>query len=555
MEFLFFDAADKVLFTRADADRAIWTVEEYRLEADFPYIAEKALQRGQRVGFTDDAGVLQLYELRKVETREPGHYQSIVAEHIALAELSDEHIARTEITSKTAAQALTTALTGTLWSVGNNTASGTQTADIALGSVWNAVGAIQENWNVYITPRVTWNATGITGRYLDISPAQGTWRGMRLAIDKNIDDAGVTYDDTEVLTALYGYGKATDSVPLNFGSIVWTTAGGDPANKPSGQTYVEDAAATAAYGRNGRARFGYYQNTNISNATTLLQKTWDALQATKDPIVSIDMTVADLHRLGYADEPIRLHDTALVEIQPIGVSLQLEIVRLEIDLLNPTMTRPVIGRYIPNIVYIERETARKSSGRGGGGGRGQTNAEAEISEFETEILANSYQISLRAYQRDMDNVDSILRQAGISLDAQGVITYADDNVNMWQSKLNVQANRIGLVVQGTGANASIKAAEICAAIDAGGSSVHISADKIILNGSTTVDDLFTGNAVATWLRGQQIDGNSINAGSLSASTMTFGAGGESVSWQSQEVVTDESTGSRTTIYYLGRRNA
>ena len=85
--------------------------------------------------------------------------------------------------------------------------------------------------------------------------------------------------------------------------------------------------------------------------------------------------------------------------------------------------------------------------------------------------------------------------------------------------------------------------------------MHISADKIILSGSTTVDDLFTGDAVASGIRAQQIDGNSINATQLYAGSMTYGAGGESVSWLSQEVVTDESTGSRTTIYYLGRSNA
>jgi hypothetical protein len=265
------------------------------------------------------------------------------------------------------------------------------------------------------------------------------------------------------------------------------------------------------------------------------------------------MLVTDLYRLGYADEPIRLHDLAVVEIRPIGVELRLEITRLAVDLLDPTATRVNVGAYTPNIVYINRETARRGSGGGGGGGRGQTNREKELSEFETEIAANNYEISLRAYQRDMDNVDEILRQAGISINAQGVITYADDNVNMWQSKLNVQSDRIGLVVQGSGANASIKAASIVASINDAGSSVIIDADKIYLNGQTSVESLLTGVAKA----------DSLLAARMAADTLYVGTSGGSgyagASWQSKTVVTGVtvSNGMVTdvqteTIYYIGR---
>ena len=494
MQLLFFTAANTPLFTRDDAQKAVWQVEEYRLEVELPYNAAKVVTRGMRIAFVDDTNTTQFFECRKVATYEPGHYQSIVAEHIAVAELSDDHIARQEINNKTAAQALTTALSGTLWSVGNNTASGTQSADIAYGSVWDAVNTIQENWNVYITPRVTWGASGITGRYLDIAPATGTWRGVRLAIDKNADEMGVTYDDTETLTALYGYGVATDNAPLTFAGVTWTATDDHPA-KPSGQTYLEDPAATAAYGRNGRARFGYYQNNNITSASVLLEKTWEALKATSQPRVTVECTVADLHRLGYVDQPLRLHDLAIVDVSPVGISLRLEIIQLEVNLLDPTQTRPTIGAYIPNIVYITRKNTKASSGRGGGGGRGQTTMEAEWSEYYTEITANNYNINLVATR--VDRSDNILEQAGLSINSQGVLVYADDNVNMWQSKLNVQADRIGLVVEGSGENASIKAASITAAINNGGSTVTISADKIIMDGQTVATQIGATNANIT----------------------------------------------------------
>lgn len=544
MTFLFFSAADAPLFSRDDAESAEWTHEELTLTLEFPYDAEKPIQRGQRVGFTDALGVFQAFEVRKAETMEPDHYQRATCEHIAVAELTDEHAESAEFTNVTASAALTALLTGTLWSVGTVTASNTSSADIGMGSVWQGVRSIESSWNVYITPRVTVGASGITGRYLDIAPAGGVWRGVRLAVDKNADEIGVIWDDTQTLTALYGYGALVNGSPLTFANEVWTATDDHPA-KPSGQKYIEDPAATAAYGRNGRPRYGYYQNSGISDAGVLLQKTWETLKTTNAPQVSIDSMVRDLYRLGYADQPLRLHDTAIVDIRPTGTSLQREIIRLTENLLDPTATRVTIGAYIPNIVYINRETARGGSGGrvGVGNRRGQSASEATIQEFETEIMANAYQISLRAYQRDMDNVDEILRQAGLSINAQGVLVYADDNVNMWLSRLNVQADRIGLVVQGSGANASIKAAEIVTSINNSGSTVIISADHIDLDGYVTAGQLSATNAAITNLTTGQTTATSIKSVALGCYNLTDVNGqglnilSWPVSWKSKTVLT------------------
>lgn len=450
MDFLFFTAANAPLFVRNDAESASWVVDEYALNCAFPYDPAKVIQKGMRIAFADETGIIQPFEIRKVRTYEPDHYQELTCEHIVISELTDEHTPGAQLTDVTAQAALSGLLAGTLWQVGNNTATGTSSGDMALGSVWQNVRTIEANWNVYITPRVTFANGGITGRYLDIAPAVGTWRGVRLSLDKNADEVGVTIDDTNTLTALYGYGASTNGVPLDFSSAVWTATGDHPA-KPAGQKYLEDPASTAAYGRNGRARFGFYQNGDITDAQTLLEKTWLALKATNAPTVTIDCIVRDLYRLGYADQPIRLHDTVDVEIRQTETRLQLEIVKLTVDLLDPTATRPTIGYYIPNIVYIQRQTARNATGsvantssgrRGGGGSGGKTAIENELHEFETEITANRYEISLRAYQRDMDNVDEILRQAGIYINADGVLVYADDNVNMLGSRFNVTAAAI-----------------------------------------------------------------------------------------------------------------
>lgn len=508
-EFYFFDVSDKRLFIRNDAESANWSVDELNANFLFPYDPQKIITRGMRIAFEDDDGVLQPFEIRKVRTYEPDHYQEITAEHIIISELTDAHTRETELTNVTAQSALTTVLnfqpsvlTGAKrWTIGSVSASGTSSGDIGMGSVWQHIRSVEQNWNVYILPRVTWNDSGITGRYLDIVPAAGVWHGLRLSIDKNMDETGVTVDDTEVKTALYAYGGNAYEIsenqldkekePITLVGYTWP---GKPAGASinSAEGYIEDTAATAAYGRNGVPRFGFYQNGDIQDQAVLAQKAWEALQATKNPTVTVDCMVHDLYRLGYHDEKIRLHDTALIELRPTNEVLSLEIIKLSVDLLDPTATRPTIGQYVPNIVYIQRDTMDKAAGggRGGGGsisGRcgGETESEAEWSEFQAEFVVNNTILSYHATQVDRDN--KILKAAGLDIDANGAIIYATDNINKIGSRFNAQADKIGMVVEVKDGQNVIKAAGIVSAINADKTtSTMIQGDHVTITGETGI---------------------------------------------------------------------
>ncbi|MBO5670015.1 MAG: phage tail protein, partial [Clostridia bacterium] len=386
MEFLFLTASNVPLFTRSDAETATWQAEEMSLRLLFPYDKDKPAERGMRVFFRDADGAIQPYEIRKVRNFEPDHYQEITAEHIAISELTDRIFTQTDFDDVTAGSILSSLLTGTGWSVGNDTSSGTSSLKLSNTTVWDAIANLRTNWNVYITPRVTFTAAGITGKYLDIAPAAGIWNGLRLSINKNADDLGVTYDDTAVKTAIYGYGKqiteGSGSTAVKtittFADTVWTATAEHPA-KPAGQTYVEDPQATALYGRDGTPRFSFYQNSDIDDPALLLQKSWEYLKTVREPKVTIDCTIRDLYRLGYTDQPVRLHDIALVDVEPLGITLHREIIKLSIDLLDPLQTQVTIGDYIPNIVYIAKQTSHSASGGGGGGG--QTAKEYKESKF------------------------------------------------------------------------------------------------------------------------------------------------------------------------------
>lgn len=600
MEFTFLKGGS-VAFYRSDAEQAEWAQEEMSLLCTFPVDQKKIIERGMTVLFQDPAtNAWQAYEIRNCSMFPGESYQQFTAEDIAISELTDCHIQNeTELTNVTAQAALSGILSGTGWSVGTSTASGTSTGDIGRGSVWEGVTAIRKNWNINILTRVTVNGNGITGRYLDILSTDGTWRGLRLSIDKNCSDPTVTYDDSELYTALYGYGASYTegssvydqrTVETKFTSVSWSKTADHPA-KPSGQDWLEWPEKTALYGRNGRARFGYYQNTDIKDPNVLLQKTWETLKIVSEPKISITGTVADLRRMGYADEPLRLYDMAIVEVGELQFYKQ--IIRLTVNLLDPTGNTPTIGSYIPNIIYINRETEEYATGGStgaGGRGRGGSRSQKQQGEFETSILQNERNILLEA--RQVDENRDILRQAGMQIDPiTGVLIYAEDTQNMIGSKFRVQSNqiqseveqrlasdnllssritqnansislevserkgaddqlssritvtareieqkvtdsetrmtgrisvqagRIDQIVTSVGSNGQVTAASICLAINNGGSSATINADKIYLLGQT----------IANTITADYISTKVSSLSYVSVKSLSVQAGG-SVSW-------------------------
>lgn len=410
MQFTFLDMAGKTLFVRDDAERATWTQEEMTAELEFPRIDNKVISIGQRVFFKDPAtGSHQIYEVKQAQTLEPDHYQVVTAEHICISELSDEHMDNKEVTNQTASATLQSILTGTLWSVGTVAVNPVSSVDLSRGSVWQAILEIKDNWNVYIEPRVTLSSDGSISRYLDILSTDGVSNGVRLSIDKNMLDPSVTFDDSEVVTALYGYGGTIQAATAeeedkecNFSEITWTRTSQHPA-KPYGQKYLEYPEATAEYGRNGRPRYGFYQNSDITDPETLLQKTWETLKTACKPAISIEGTVEDLYRMGYADQPLKLHDIALVEINPAGYKSQIQIIRMTVDLLDPSATTLTIGSYIPNIIYIERKTNEDATGRRGGGGGNSNKDDNSWREFRTTIEAYQDGTGMRIRSVQNDN--------------------------------------------------------------------------------------------------------------------------------------------------------
>lgn len=163
---------------------------------------------------------------------------------------------------------------------------------------------------------------------------------------------------------------------------------------------------------------------------------------------------------------------------------------------------------------------------------------------------------------NIDQLKSILAQAGLVLGDDGILIYKDTDDNMMGSRLEVQGNRIAMVVGTYQGRDYIKAAEISASInDAGEGVATINADKImignqksttVINGKANISDLNAATARITTLESDAITTNNMssknlnvasltsNRGAVSAYTGSFtqlNVGGDAASYKSTTVVT------------------
>jgi phage minor structural protein len=121
-----------------------------------------------------------------------------------------------------------------------------------------------------------------------------------------------------------------------------------------------------------------------------------------------------------------------------------------------------------------------------------------------------------------DKTGKVLQQAGMKLDANGLLVYADDNVNMVGARFNVQADKIGMVVGTNQQGNYIKAGEITLAINnAGESEAHIDANKVYIGNekSTTVIDgkCSLSDVTATYIAGKIATVSQLTVQSIAAS--------------------------------------
>lgn len=365
----FLDRDDNILFVRDDALTFVVGEADLELDCSFPIDTEKPIQQGMKIGFYDIDDKLVFYEIRTVDEDAITMTTAIYAEHALIAELLEDPLTDVRVSNATALQALSAVLNGSRWHPRNTVETSQASCRFWYINRWEALKKIREKWQIAFAFSWAIDDTGIVNRYVDIISRDPINRGKRFDTLKDISSLKVSYDDTEVCTALYGRGaeEKTDEKDqdeegntydhkITFASVVWSTKKGNPADKPSGQQYVEDVQATALYGRAGRMRAQFIDFSNTTDPVELLILTWNALQLVNKPKITIKATVADLEKIwGYKHEAVRINDWGLVIADSTKAQIETVVVDIKRDYINPQLTKIIFGNKVITISDIQAE--------------------------------------------------------------------------------------------------------------------------------------------------------------------------------------------------------
>lgn len=337
---------------------------------------------------------------------------------------------------------------------------------------------------------------------------RGTTVAAEGRLSRNVNYANVTYDDTELCTRVY-YEKETDD---------GTALDGYPTFSAS-DLYAPDAVVTyngALYQLpDGHEKNVTWANTTKTALNDVPSSEWTYIDAetiadyglvertvptgsdyTEDEALQVAAEYLKNHRHPRISVEISLEELSSITGEPLDTFEIGKLCRLALVDYGVTVEKHITGLGFADVYeqprnitanLAEEEDAAinfihdiDSKGGSGGGGGSAKKQDEEFKEFWTQFYRDDYKINLIAAQSN--KARGILKAAGIDIDANGVAIYATDKTTNLQSKIDVQAGRIDLVVQGEGPNAQIKPAEIVAAINDGVSTIKISADHIDIDG-------------------------------------------------------------------------
>ena len=411
--------------------------------------------------------------------------------------LADGFIKDQRPTNKSVSEVLTNILAGSRWSVGIVDTSRTVTANFYYISRLEALRKMVESADCEIRPRITFDGSKITGRYIDVVDRLGEDRGKRFVHGSNLLQVIKTDNSAELYTALVGRGKGLPVIDedgeetggygrkIGFADIAWSVANGDPVDKPLGQEWVEIPELTAAFGYpDGRPRIGHADFPEEEDEENLLKRTHDMALFTGRPKVSYRTAVRDIGDTGTGDTVTIIRDD-------LGIRYKTRIYKRVINLMKPDDTVIELGDLMPKYNAKKFDDIKKK---------------IEITKTESEVNSDAIienQTTLKSLISE--NTDSILIIEADHLILSNTITSVTDDVGTLNSKVtNIEAGKITLSSTYTNIDSSGK--------PLGDVIEDVASNK---NGLTIIEagmaEFTTKSGGATYIKGGSIDTSTLNA--------------------------------------------
>lgn len=472
--------------------------------------ASMELQKGEIVparSFVEmytSAGSAGIYRSRAPQKGFGDQTDSVELEH-AVCEIGD-YLVKEEIEEETTARAAIIKLFshygGSLWQLGTVSPTDTVTLTADYDNVLEAILALMDQIPGYM---ITFDQSSLPWKLNVVARPQTVTAEGRLS--RNIQSVRITEDDSDLCTRVY------------------------IEELPNGHM---DADTISTYGVVER------QITSSGDITAAQAQRMASLylQKHKKPALSVDIDAQDLAAVtGETLDKFEIGKRFRLAIPEYNVTVEEIITALNWSNVyeEPGAVTVTLAEQDETLLtFLHKQDV--TGGRSGGGARKAE--KKQFKAYDTYIEQNDRTIEL--YAGHFADVDSVLEQAGLLLNAQGVLIYADDNVNMLQSKLNVQTNAITLKVSKGDVATQL-------AVEAG--NVSITGGNLVVDGYVTTSQLNATNATISNLVNGRTTAGSLKTGVLSVTTNTtmsgaFTYGSHSVSWKSATI-------DGTTINYLG----
>jgi phage minor structural protein len=320
----------------------------------------------------------QAYEIITKETDDT--FITVDCDHRYVNDLNGGEVVSFNTNDDMADIAIIAALEKERWQVGIVEVTTRRKVSVLDMQPLEALRYIEKEWGGELRFRIEMVGAKFNKFYVDLLQRRGAFNGVRFEFGHNLTDFRHTLDFSGVVTAMYGRGQGEsvtteeesttdETVVLTFKDIAWSTANGDPVNKPLGQDWVGDETARLKYGRpNGSGGRKHIFAKFESQSTTpgrLLYETWEQVKKNSEPIFSVEAGVQPLSELSpdFEYERTNLGDDVFVIFRHKNqnISLKSRILKVERDRKTPENSSYEIGNYTmvsfsERMMNVENET-------------------------------------------------------------------------------------------------------------------------------------------------------------------------------------------------------
>lgn len=250
-------------------------------------------------------------------------------------------------------------LSATRWTKGTIDGFGSKFISYYRQDVYKSISDMVEVFGAYRTFTIEVIDNKVTARKINIKKASGYDEGKRFTYTKDLIGVERTVLIGDIITALYGFGKA-EEIGDGYGRRI-TFKDLNFAQSPTGQMYVTDDAARLEWGRNspdGKQHiFAAYEFDDIEDSTELYHATKAKLAELNHPKVNYS---AEVVLLDETFENVDAGDTvAIIDENFRGRELRLKgtVIKVVKDLVEPSESKIEIGNYIENVADSNKKIA------------------------------------------------------------------------------------------------------------------------------------------------------------------------------------------------------